>query len=248
MRSLIVTVAGSATRFNRDTNVETLKCIYYEGNPDLCLLSKILHKSEGIDEFIIVGGYLFNDLRDFIDCHLHEYSSKIKLVFNPEYKTYGSGYSLALGILATDSLTDEIIFVEGDLSFDISDYKKVIYNDKNVISVNHELISAHKAVVVYENIQGKLRYLYDTNHNSLEINEPFMAIYNSAQIWKFKNPHRLREIVNNLTETQIKSTNLEPIQIYFGNLNKEEYNIVAFHVWHNCNTVADYRLTIKHIR
>ena len=29
MKYLIITVAGTATRFNRDTKEETLKCLYY---------------------------------------------------------------------------------------------------------------------------------------------------------------------------------------------------------------------------
>ena len=59
MRTLIVTVAGTATRFNRDTEKEVLKCLYYKERPEYTLLYQILAKSDGIDEYIVVGGGLF---------------------------------------------------------------------------------------------------------------------------------------------------------------------------------------------
>ena len=42
MRTLIVTVAGTATRFNRDTEKEVLKCLYYKERPEYTLLYQIL--------------------------------------------------------------------------------------------------------------------------------------------------------------------------------------------------------------
>ena len=38
MKYLIITVAGTATRFNRDTEKETLKCLYYKDSPKFALL------------------------------------------------------------------------------------------------------------------------------------------------------------------------------------------------------------------
>lgn len=35
MKYLIITVAGTATRFNRDTKEETLKCLYYTDEPQI---------------------------------------------------------------------------------------------------------------------------------------------------------------------------------------------------------------------
>ena len=67
MKTLIVTVAGTATRFNRDTETEVLKCLYYKERPEYSLLSQILNQSEDIDEYIIVGGYLYEQLETFIE-------------------------------------------------------------------------------------------------------------------------------------------------------------------------------------
>lgn len=242
MRSLIVTVAGTATRFNRDTQEETLKCLYNTGGYQNTLLYQILDKAGEFDEFVIVGGFLYHKLEEFIDRHLSEFRNRIRLVFNPEYATFGSGYSLILGLQNTAPDTDEIIFVEGDLYFDSSDFGKIVSSEKSVITVNHELITAKKAVVVYERLNHTLRYLYDTSHSYLRIDEPFLAIYNSGQVWKFSDTDRLASVLNSLTTDQTKGTNLEIIQGYFGELTPSEYDIVEFSTWHNCNTVADYKI------
>ncbi len=240
MRTLIITVAGTATRFNRDTTEPTLKCLYEIDGYKNTLLYQILDKARDYDEFVIVGGYLYEKLQDFVEQHLNEFKDKIKLIFNPEFSTFGSGYSLNLGIQAASPCSSEILFVEGDLYFDDKNFEKIKESDKSVFTVNHELITAKKAVVVYENIEGKLRYLYDTSHSYLRISEPFLAVFNSGQVWKFTDISKLSQVLNSLTTKQVKGTNLEIIQGYFGDLNSEEYEMVTFNTWHNCNTVKDY--------
>ena len=241
MKSLIVTVAGTATRFNRDTTEETLKCLYHIGNPKNSLLYQILDKARDIDEYIIVGGYLFDKLSRFAESYLIEFLPKIKLVYNPEYSTFGSGFSLIKGIEALSPETQEVIFVEGDLFFDEKDFEAVKSCNKNVCTVNHDLITARKAVVVYETVLGKLRYLYDTSHKYLEIEEPFLSIYNSGQIWKFTNRNKLTAILASLSRKQTEGTNLEIIQGYFGDLEPDEYRMIPLKTWFNCNTVDDYK-------
>lgn len=248
MKSLIVTVAGTATRFNKDTETETLKCLYYQESPQYCLLNQILEKACDFDEVIIVGGFLFDKLRQFIDQHLKSYASKIHLVYNPEYSTYGSGYSLLLGIQTVSPEASEIVFVEGDLYYDNVDFARVVASTKDVLTINREPIKANKAVVLYENMEGKVRYLYDTSHRHLRIDEPFLSVYNSAQIWKFVNPCRLREVIGCLTAEQKQGTNLEIIQAYFGALDIADYCVVSFDTWYNCNTVADYNKVFSIIK
>lgn len=241
MRSLIITVAGTATRFNRDTEEPTLKCLYNIGGVRNSLLYQILDKARDFDEYIIVGGYLFDKLEYFIDNELCEFKNKIKLIYNPHYTDFGSGYSLILGIRNINPSTEAVIFVEGDLYFDRFDFDKVKNSDKNVFTVNHELITAKKAVVVYKNENHQLRYYYDTGHQYLKIDEPFLSIFNSGQVWKFVDPVKLIAVLDNLSETQVKGTNLEIIQGYFGDLAADDYQMVAFSTWYNCNTVEDYK-------
>ena len=113
MKALIITVAGTATRFNKDTSRDTLKCLYFQENPRYSLLYQILDKARSLDKYIIVGGYLFEELSAFINCNLQEFKDKIELVYNSHYEDYGSGYSLIKGIEAVSSECDEVIFVEG---------------------------------------------------------------------------------------------------------------------------------------
>lgn len=245
MKSLIITVAGTATRFNRDTDEETLKCLYHKESPRFSLLSQIIYKSQDIDEFIIVGGYLFDKLRTFIDINLSQYIHKIKLVYNPEYRNFGSGYSLIKGIESVDEKSSEVVFVEGDLYFDESDFEWIKKSRLNVFTINGEPITADKAVAVYERTDGHIQYLYDTSHKYLSINEPFLAIYNSGQIWKFTDIDRLRTVVSGLSTEQRKGTNLEIIQGYFGALDKDLYEMIRISIWCNCNTVNDYNSVFK---
>ena len=81
MKSLIITVAGTANRFNRDTKEKVLKCLYYEDTPDNALLSIQIHKAFAlVDEIIVVGGYKYDDLEHFINKNLTDVKSRIKLL------------------------------------------------------------------------------------------------------------------------------------------------------------------------
>ena len=100
-------------------------------------------------------------------------------------------------------------------------------------------------MAAYSGIDNRIHYLYDTSHRYLEIKEPFSAVYNSGQIWKFADTALLRKVAGNLTEEQRRGTNLEIVQQYFDALKPEEYAMVECPVWFNCNTVNDYRQVFK---
>lgn len=246
MKTLIVTVAGTATRFNQNTEEATLKCLYYKNNPEYSLLYQILQKSGDVDEIIIVGGYLYEKLIDFVQHFCKPFSSRIKLVYNKFYNIYGSGYSLLVGIESA-SMAEEIIFVEGDLFFDSSDYKRVIHSYRDVLTINREFIISDKAVVLYVDSKDYIHYVYDKQHQFLSFPEPMKAIYNSAQIWKFRDTKKLSNVICNLTEKQIEGTNLEIIQGYFKNVCIDEVDVLLMNTWCNCNTVADYLKIYKQI-
>lgn len=240
MKSLIVTVAGKATRFNRDTETETLKCLYSKGDFRDTLLYRILDASRSFDEMVIVGGFLYEKLEKFVRTELKEFQEKIKLVYNPRYEDYGSGYSLLKGVEALSEDAQEVLFAEGDLYVDPVSYAEVVAAAGDVVTVNREPIYANKAVVFYTDRNGKIHYLYDISHKELFIGEPFSAVFNSGQIWKFGDVSRLKKVSENLTESQMKGTNLEIIQGYFGSLEADGFQILGFEKWYNCNTVADY--------
>ena len=246
MRSLIITVAGMSSRFNKDTKVEVLKCLYYEDKPENSLLSLQVHKTfDLVDEIIVVGGYKYDDLVTFIRDHMKDVNKKIKVVYNEHFHDFGSGYSLLKGIETVSDQTSEITFIEGDLFFDTESVEAIISSPKDVISVNNEPILSNKAVALYFDAHNYPHYIYDTSHSCLEIREPFTAIYNSGQMWKFRNPARVREICHFLTPEQEQGTNLEIVQKYFGAYPMTQLDIVKVGLWFNCNTVADYRAAIK---
>lgn len=246
MKSLIITVAGMSSRFNKDTKEDVLKCLYYEDKPENTLLCLQVHKIvDLVDEIIVVGGYKYDDLVAFIQDHMKDVNKKMKVVYNDHYHDYGSGYSLIKGIEAVSDQTDEITFIEGDLFFDTESVEKIINSSKDVISVNNEPILSNKAVALYFDAYNHPHYIYDTSHSCLEIHEPFTAIYNSGQMWKFCDPTRVREICQLLTPEQEQGTNLEIVQKYFGAYPSTQLGIVRVNLWYNCNTVADYRAAIK---
>ena len=235
-----------SSRFNKDTKESVLKCLYYEDKPDNSLLSLQVHQCLNyVDEIIVVGGYKYEDLVEFIRHQMKDVNRKMKVVYNDHYHDYGSGYSLLKGIEMVSDNTDEIIFIEGDLFFDSGSIEKIIHSRKDVISVNNEPILSNKAVVLYFDADNYPHYIYDTSHSYLEIHEPFKAIYNSGQMWKFLNPARVREICQFLTPEQEQGTNLEIIQKYFGAYKSSLLDIIRINLWYNCNTVADYREAIK---
>lgn len=246
MKSLIITVAGMSSRFNKDTKVDVLKCLYYEETPANSLISLQVHKAfDLVDEIVVVGGYKYGDLEKFVCNEMKDVNHKMKLVYNEHYHDYGSGFSLLKGIEVVSEKADEIIFIEGDLFFDIESIENLITSKKDVISVNNDPILSNKAVALYFDANDHPHYIYDTSHSCLEINEPFTAIYNSGQMWKFMNPGKVREICKALTLAQKQGTNLEIIQKYFGTFMTSQLDIVRINIWYNCNTVADYHEAIK---
>lgn len=246
MKSLIITVAGMSSRFNKDTKEDVLKCLYFEDKPENSLLSLQVHKCYGlVDEIVVVGGYKYDDLVAFIRDNMKDVNKKIKVVYNDHYHDYGSGYSLIKGIEAVSDSADEITFIEGDLFFDTESVEKIITSKKDVISVNNEPILSNKAVALYFDANNYPHYIYDTSHSCLEIHEPFTAIYNSGQMWKFRSPARVLEICQFLTPEQEQGTNLEIIQKYFGAYKFSQLDIIKADLWYNCNTVADYQEAVK---
>ncbi|MDR2194758.1 MAG: hypothetical protein LBP19_09920 [Treponema sp.] len=251
MKVLIVTVAGTARRFNRELERETAKCIFYRENPQNALLYQLCVKAEACDTIIIVGGYHYTEVCLFVERYIQQMPNRlhnIEMVFNPNYESYGSAYSLILGIEAAKKLSpEEIIFAEGDLFFDKACFDTIIAAQKDTLSINTIPIQSEKAVVLYEDMHHHVRYLYDTAHKALRINEAFLAIYNSAQVWKFVDMERLFSVVKHLSEKQRMGTNLEIINAYFSEKTTEEIEIVVMKKWINCNTIYDYDDVLRNI-
>lgn len=241
MKIMIITVAGMSTRFSKSVGKEVIKCLYYENSFSESLLYRIIHQPVDFDKYIIVGGYRYNELESAIKKEFSEMWDSIVMIKNECYKKYGSGYSLYCGMKeALKYDFDELVFAEGDLYIDEFSFTKIANSDKSVISYNTDPISAVKSVVMYLDINRSVKYIYDTNHCAFEIKEPFLAIYNSGQIWKFNNYKLLKNIISSMSEDEWQGTNLIVIEKYFGNLLEGEYEMIGFQKWINCNTVSDF--------
>lgn len=249
MKIVIITVAGISSRFNRDIPEENklLKCLYYENNPQDTLIYHMLEKAGYADGIVVVGGYKYDDLVGYIDVHVpEELQNKIVTVYNDHYSDLSSGYSLYLGIKeALDHFSgiDEVLFVEGDLDIDNESFDNVVKSNKNVLTFNHEPIYSNKAVVLYQNENDEYHYLFNSDHGLLSMNEPFKAIFNSGQTWKFKDMDLLKIANDNFYENLIDDTNLGIIQKYFDLVeDNEKIEIIGLKHWVNCNTRDDYKL------
>lgn len=244
MRLLIITAAGMSERFSRSLGEKCLKCIYYINTIKESLLYRMVQQAPMFDKYIIVGGFMYDQLENVIRQDFADFLDKIILVRNDKFQEYGSGYSLYKGLQRAMELDfDEIVFAEGDLFIDANSFHKVVNATQDVITCNKEAIMADKAVAFYYDEQYKIHYIYDTEHHAFQIKGPFLGIFNSGQVWKFRQKERVRAVYAAIKE-EWKGTNLVFIQRYFQGLSQKDYNIVQFEEWINCNTIADFEKTI----
>ena len=193
-------------------------------------------QENGITEIYVVVGHL----KEKFSVLEQEYPG-LKLIENPYYSTYGSGYSLYLGLQkAFETGADEIVFAEGDLYFNEDDYQRVCSADKSVVTVNRNPILADKSVALYFDIAGEIRYIYDTGHNELLIKEPFFAIYNSGQVWKFSDKEIAKKVFSKIDKEEWKGTNLIFVEKYFRTIGRDKYELITLGNWVNCNTLDDF--------
>ncbi len=244
MRILLLTVAGLSSRFSESLGRPCLKCIYYKNSFEETLMYKMLERQKYFDKIVIVGGFKYQELIVFLKEHFSKLMDKIILVENKEYSKYGSGYSFYVGIEAVKEMEfDELVFAEGDLFVDDETFEKVCNAKKSVITYNQDIILANKAVALYFDLEDSVHYIYDAAHGSLQINEPFTALYNSAQIWKFTQIDLLKVIIRQMTDNEKQGTNLMPINKYFQSVSGE-IAMIGFKYWINCNTIQDFNKTI----
>lgn len=249
LKIAIITVAGISSRFNNGIPEEdkVLKCLYWEDNPEYSLLYQLIEKVSSYDKIIIVGGFSFSELVTYISQNFSQnLKDKIIIFENDHYDDLKSGYSLYIGIkeaLINFKNIDEILFVEGDLDIDNESFSNVVNSNKNVLTFNHEPIYSNKAVVLYQNENDEFNYLFNSDHGNLTIEEPFKAIFNSGQVWKFQDMDLLEIANDNFKENMIEDTNLGIIQKYFDLVeDKDEIELIGLKRWVNCNTRQDYKL------
>lgn len=247
MRAFITTVAGMSARFSESIGKPALKCIYHMHSPEQTLLHRMIILAENYDCIVIVGGFMFSELEDYIQTFFSKkLQEKFLLVYNDRYQEYGSGWSFYLGLKALEEKKpDEVLFAEGDLYIDGDSFRRIESSEYDVLTFNHETIRASKAVAFYYDNDGIPHYIYDTAHGSLEVKEPFQAIYNSGQIWKFQNSKELFEVIHWIPEEKYQGTNLVIINAYFEKISQmhQHIEVIPIEQWINCNTIDDFLQT-----
>ena len=243
-RVLVITVAGTCSRFNKELQAPVLKCLYSTQDLKDSILFRMIQLGKNFEKIVLVGGYKFDELKEYVNKMFS--LENIDLIYNDHYRDLGSFYSLKLGLKkALQYAPQEIVFSEGDLIFDRESFEKISELPCDIITYSGEPITANKAVVFYLSADNCPHYVYDTSHQLLAINEPFAAIYDSAQVWKFTDITKLRNVLDSLAEVK-EGTNLVLINDYFSG-NNNVY-LLGMKKWFNCNTPKDYKKAMEEIQ
>lgn len=241
MKIAIIAVAGVSSRFNDNEIEPVLKGIYTTSDYTKTLLYSILKKCNGYDKVILVGGYQYEKLQQYVDSCRDDFSFEIPLVYNPYYQEYGTGYTLKVGLEhCLQGECSEITLIEGDLFFDEQSFERVKMSEKNVVTYSEKAIHSNKAVIAYVNQNKKIKYVFSSNHDAVQIQEPFWELYNSGQIWKFVNIDRVNKILKESEDSMWQETNLKFIEFYFDTIDEVDREIICIDTWENCNTRLDY--------
>jgi choline kinase len=244
-KALIITVAGTSSRFRKSLGRDVLKAIYSEDKEPSILDVLLDYADSSFDDIIIVGGYRFDELKEYIE---KSYKSKNIILVNNELYSDGSNISLVCGIKALDKRYDEVLFVEGDLVIDRGSFDMIVESKKDTITGTTLPIEAKTSVVYYVNESDSIVYKYDTEHKLLKIDEPFKRINNSGQIWKFCDIDILKEVADSFGDNDTELTNLATVEPYFNRVDKTATSHQQIERWFNCNTIDDYRRAIKYLK
>ena len=247
MKIAVITVAGISSRFNEGIleDNKKLKAIYYVDDSKNTLLYHLILKCLYADRIIIVGGYKFDILKNYVLSLGERINSKIDLIKNDHYENLGSGYSLYLGLnQAFAHEPSEVLFVEGDLDIDNESFKAITEVSGNVLTYTYEPIYSNKAVVLYKDAKEHYRYAFNNSHGLLMIADPFSCIFNSGQIWKFTDMKLLKQANHDFYTVARQDTNLRIIQNYLdaGSM----VNLMPLKRWTNCNTRSDYKRIVAY--
>ncbi len=245
MRIALITAAGISSRFNEgvEENQKRLKAIYTDGDASHTLLARLTDKCSYADRIIVVGGYKYDELKQYVRTKLPaEIRKKIILIYNEFYRELASGYSLYLGLEEAFRHPDleEILFAEGDLDMDRDSFEAVINLEGTVLTCSYKPIEASRDVVLYRDDKGSYRYIFNCSHGCLKIDDYFSCIYNSGQIWKFADMEALKEANRIFGSGEKDGANLKIIQEYINRIPQEKITVAGLQRWTNCNTRQDY--------
>lgn len=154
----VILAAGTASRL-RPLTEHTPKCLLQIG--ERCLLQRSMDAliQNGIDQFVIVTGYLHEMIENFVAQQYGD-SISVKYIHNEVYSSTNNIYSLWLA--RPEAENEDFLLLDSDLLYDANIVKEVLACDAdNVLTlIKHELGEEEMKVVIDE--KGVIREISKT--------------------------------------------------------------------------------------
>ena len=145
----VILAAGTASRL-RPLTLHTPKCLLKVGERTLLQRSMDALIQNGIRQFVIVTGYLHEQIEDFVR---QTYGSRIDVCFihNKDYETTNNIYSLWLA--RPEAEGQEVLLLDSDLLYDAQIVERVLADkhDNVLTLIRHELGEEEMKVVMDKN-------------------------------------------------------------------------------------------------
>ncbi len=105
----------------------------------------------GIREFVIVTGYLHQQIEDFVGQTYENSGASFRFIHNKDYETTNNIYSLWLARTEADG--EEVLLLDSDLLYDAEIVKRILADKhENVLAlIRHELGEEEMKVVMNDN-------------------------------------------------------------------------------------------------
>ncbi|MCQ2217467.1 MAG: phosphocholine cytidylyltransferase family protein [Paludibacteraceae bacterium] len=141
----VILAAGVASRLRPLTN-DCPKCLLNVGERSLLQRSMDALKSNGITEFVIVTGYLHEQIENFVKKNYSDV--KVTFIHNDIYDSTNNIYSLWLARPEADG--EEILLLDSDLLYDPQIIRRVLDdgNENLLTLIRHDLGEEEMKVVV----------------------------------------------------------------------------------------------------
>ncbi len=142
----IILAAGTASRL-RPLTANTPKCLLKVGQRTLLGRSMDALIAAGIHEFVIVTGYLHEQIETFVRQTYGE-SISVRFIHNKDFETTNNIYSLWLARPEADG--EEVLLLDSDLLYDGEIVKRILQDSRdNVLTlIRHELGEEEMKVVI----------------------------------------------------------------------------------------------------
>ena len=144
----IILAAGIASRLRPLTN-DRPKCLLEIG--DKCLLQRAFDRliSNGINQFVIVTGYLHTLIEDFLSSHYPNIS--ITFIHNDRYDSTNNIYSLWLAQPAAEG--EEIILLDSDILFDPAIVTRLLTSSHpDILALNNHPLGEEEMKVITDEL------------------------------------------------------------------------------------------------